>query len=318
MGFWSPQLRCEGGKTVVAIQTTNLTKDFNGVRAVNDLSLSIETGEIYGFIGLNGAGKTTTIRMLLGMCRPTGGRAYVLGKRIKTGCHHLWSDVGYIVEAPHSYPELTVWENLKLFHRLRGIEDKGRLDEVVARLRLGPYVHRKAAHLSLGNLQRLGLAKALMHGPRILILDEPTNGLDPAGMIEIRKLLKELALKGVTVFLSSHLLGEVAKLATRIGIVHEGRLIEELDSESLDQRVRKRLVLKTRNNARALSVLEEAGIKVKPDQKILSICDEHVILKPETAVRHLVSAGLPPIHVEVETEDLETYFVRIVSRGKGK
>ncbi|MGW8250923.1 MAG: ABC transporter ATP-binding protein, partial [Anaerolineales bacterium] len=164
-----------------AIETHNLIKQYGRLTAVDRLSLNVETGEIYAFLGLNGAGKTTTIRMLLGMIRPTAGEARVLGERIHLGGYKPWQHVGYLVETPHAYPELSVRENLEAVRRLRPGLAASVVNEVIERLGLGEYTHRKAGKLSHGNQQRLGLAKALLHRPKLLLLDEPANGLDPAG-----------------------------------------------------------------------------------------------------------------------------------------
>src|SRR4030042_4920316 len=187
------------------IRTEKLTKHYGSVHAVENVSLSVGKGEIYGFLGLNGAGKTTTIRMLLGMIRPTAGACYLTGKNIHAGRHDLCNDVGYLVEIPYSYPDLTVQENLELIRRLRFISDPHIVVSAMEKLKLDQYRDRPAKHLSQGNAQRLGIAKAIMHNPGILILDEPANGLDPAGIVEIREMLQDLAInKGVTVFISSH------------------------------------------------------------------------------------------------------------------
>ncbi len=226
------------------INTCELMKHYGEVRAVDGISLSVRKGEIYGFLGLNGSGKTTTIRMLLGMIRPTSGASFLYGKQVDAGKHHLWKNVGYLVETPYAYPELTVKENLEISRRLHRIPDKNCVDQVMFKLQLDSYTDRKAKNISLGNDQRLGLAKALLHHPDILILDEPSNGLDPAGIVEIRELLRDLAFnKGVTIFISSHLLGEISKLTTRNGIIHKGRLIQEVDTNQLDHLRHKRLLL---------------------------------------------------------------------------
>src|SRR4030042_841560 len=196
------------------IRTENLKKHFGKVMAVDGIDLSIKKGEIYGFLGLNGAGKTTTIRMLLGMIRPTSGVSYIKCKKVNAGNSELWTGVGYLVEMPYSYPDLTVWENLEVVRRLRFIPDHDAVNSIIERLKLGPYRDRIAKNLSLGNAQRLGIAKAMIHDPELLILDEPANGLDPAGIVEIRELLLDLSHnQGVTVFMSSHILEEVARLA---------------------------------------------------------------------------------------------------------
>src|SRR5690625_7009025 len=227
------------------IRTKNLTKRYKQFYAVDNVSLHVKKGEIYGFLGLNGAGKTTTLEMLLGLVRPTKGAAYLLNKRVQLKNYHLWNHVGYLLAAPYSYPELTVEENLTMFAQLRQIKSKHRVYQVIDQLHLRAYSNVKARNLSLGNRVRLGIARALLHEPEILILDEPVNGLDPAGMIDIRELLKDLAFNhGVTILMSSHLLDEVAKIATTIGIIHKGCLIEEIPAKTLKEQLREQLVIK--------------------------------------------------------------------------
>jgi ABC-2 type transport system ATP-binding protein len=296
------------------IRTENLAKRYGDTRAVDGISLSVKKGEIYGFLGLNGAGKTTTIRMLLGMVRPTAGSAYLCGRKVDAGSHDLWKDVGYLVEIPYSYPELTVRENLEIVRRLRGIEDKTSVDVVMDRLRLTSYRERKAKDLSLGNAQRLGLAKALIHDPAVLILDEPANGLDPVGIVEMRELFRDLAVNhGVTIFISSHILGEISRLATRIGIIHQGRLVQELDAGQLDHLLRKKLVVNARDTMAAKVRLTKEGYTVglSKDGNLEIISDE-AIAHPEVIATLLVNAGLPPTLLRVDDEGIESYFLRTV------
>jgi ABC-2 type transport system ATP-binding protein len=189
------------------IETEDLGKRYGKVTAVKHLSLRVEEGEIYAFLGLNGAGKTTTIRMLLGMIKPTWGMAKVLQTHVRLGSREPWAAVGYLVETPHSYQELTVLENLEVARRLHPGTPPEAVGRMIERMGLATYADRRAGTLSQGNAQRLGLAKALLHAPRLLLLDEPANGLDPAGIVEIRELLLELTREqGVTVFLASHIL----------------------------------------------------------------------------------------------------------------
>lgn len=295
-----------------AIETNGLSKFYSQVRAVDSVNLRVKQGEIYGFIGLNGAGKTTTIRALLGMIRPSAGSVQVLGQAVGPNGRGPWRRVGHLVEAPAAYPELTVRENLEIARRLHHIPDKNATLQVIDRLGLVGYADRKAAVLSTGNLQRLGLARALLHQPDLLILDEPANGLDPAGVVEIRALLASLAHeRGVTVFMSSHILTEVDRLATRIGIIHKGRLIEELDAEKLETLRSRRLEIKARNLEAAQSTLAKAGFMVKTNGSAILLNETRAVDAPEQVATLLVNAGTPPSRLAVEQEDLEDYFLRL-------
>jgi ABC-2 type transport system ATP-binding protein len=308
---------------ITAIETDDLGKRYGDVRAVEHLSLRVAEGEIYAFLGLNGAGKTTTIRMLLGMIKPTTGSARVLGTRVRLGSSAPWESVGYLVEIPHAYPELTVTENLEVARRLHpGTDPKAvnqMIEQMIERLELAAYADRRAGTLSQGNAQRLGLAKALLHAPRLLILDEPTLGLDPAGIVQIRQLLLELTRQqGVTVFMSSHILAEVARLAGRIGIIHQGRLLQELDSAEMDRNRRRRLLLRARDAGLAHQVLVDAGLPVKILQDgVLELTNAASIERPDDVNSLLVNAGTPPTQLLVEEEELEQYFLRLVEMGEG-
>ena len=302
-----------------AIETNTLVKRYGDVTAVDGLSLRVARGEIYAFLGLNGAGKTTTIRLLLGIVRPTSGEARVMGTRIRVGDKKPWGSVGYLVETPDAYPELSVRENLEAMRRLRpGTEPKA-VDRAIERLGLIAYADRRAGTLSHGNAQRLGLAKALLHNPELLILDEPALGLDPAGIVEIRNLLIELAREqGVTVFMSSHILGEVSRLAKRIGIIHQGRLLQELDVDELERNRRRRLVIRTRDCQAARSVLLSAGFSAEmTSQGTIEVQDTAAIERPDDIATRLVNAGHAPTMLNVEQEDLEHYFLRLVGMEEG-
>ncbi|MFS8097465.1 ABC transporter ATP-binding protein [Lentzea alba] len=296
------------------IHARGLTKRYPNVTAVDDLSLRITAGEIYALLGLNGAGKTTTIRMLLGMVRPSSGTVEVLGTQVRPGAHAPWSRVGYLVETPAAYPELTVRENLAVAARLRGLTGGHHVDEVIERLLLTAYAGRRAGTLSLGNAQRLGLAKALLHKPELLILDEPANGLDPAGVAEIRDLLHELSREhGVSVVLSSHILSEVARLATRIGVIHGGQLVRELDAGDLATHLRPRLSVSARDQAAAERALSRAGFSpIRTETHDIALRDDRAIAEPDAVATVLVAAGCPPTRLVVEQDDLETFFLRVV------
>lgn len=296
------------------IETNNLAKRYGDVTAVEQLSLCVARGEIYAFLGLNGAGKTTTIRMLLGMVKPTAGAAYVLGTRVRVGERKPWASVGYLVETPQAYPELSVRENLDVMRRLHPGTEPQAVNYTIERLGLTAYADRRAGTLSLGNLQRLGLAKALLHDPQLLILDEPANGLDPVGIVEIRELLLELTQKqGVTVFMSSHILGEVSRLAHRIGIIHKGRLLQELGVDELERNRRRWLLLRTRDCEAARVALTAAGYAADITQDgSIEIKNDEAIEHPDAIATLLVDAGHPPTLLKVEQEDLEGYFLRLV------
>jgi ABC-2 type transport system ATP-binding protein len=307
------------------INTTHLTKHYGKTIAVNKVDLSVKEGEIFGFLGLNGAGKTTTIRMLLGMIAPTSGQCYLQGKKVSAGNTSIWSNVGYIVETPYSYPELTTRENLDIIRKLRGIEDKSCVDWIMNKLKIDNYADKKSKHLSLGNAQRLGIAKAIIHKPKILILDEPTNGLDPEGIVEVRELLQDLAANsGVTILISSHKLDEISRIATNIAIIHYGKLIKELDGAELENQLKKTLILDGKDRAGMALILSNAGYMIDipkenliQDLVALQIQNEDAVMHPEKVATLLVNAGYPPTLLKVENEDLETYFLRAIKEVGG-
>jgi ABC-2 type transport system ATP-binding protein len=299
----------------LAVATFDLTRRYGrDVLAVDHVDLRVAAGEIYGFLGLNGAGKSTTIRLLLGMIGATEGRAELLGQRVRPESP-VWRRVGHLVESATAYPELSVRENLEVARRLRGIGDRRVVDRAIERLGLSEYVDRRAGTLSLGNLQRLALARALLHGPDLLILDEPANGLDPAGVVEVRELLRSLAREhGTTIFMSSHILGEVDRLATRIGIVHRGRLLEELDSDTLERYRDIRLEVGARDIEAAEAALRSAGLApVRSSAGMLELREPRALEAPDGVARLLVEAASPPTHLALARETLEDHFMRLVA-----
>lgn len=298
--------------STLAIETNGLTKRFGDVTAVDSVDLRVGVGEIYGFLGLNGAGKTTTIRALLGMIRPSAGNVKALGQAVGPNGRGPWARVGHLVERPSAYPELSVRENLDVARRLHGIKNPKIVAEVIERLNIASYADRKAGTLSTGNLQRMGLARALLHDPELILLDEPANGLDPAGVIEIRELLRSLAQKrGVTIFMSSHILTEVDRLASRIGIIHKGRLIEELDADKLEKMRAKRLEIRTRNLEGAQISLQSAGYKPFAEGASIFLEEAYAIEHPDNIAQMLVNAGAPPIHLAIKQQDLEEHFMQL-------
>lgn len=302
-----------------AIETENLIKRFGPVTAVDGLSLRVAQGQIYAFLGLNGAGKTTTIRMLLDIIKPTSGEVRILGRPISGKGRPPWDLVGYMVETPHAYPELTVRENLEVMRRLRPGTNRQSVDHVIQLLRLGAYANRRAGALSQGNAQRLGLAKALLRRPPLLILDEPANALDPAGIVEVRGLLLHMvAEQGITIFMSSHILEEVARLAHRIGIIHQGQLIQELNITDLERDLRSRLVIRTRDVKTARAILHHAGYTATLTRdNVVEVTDAAAVERPEEVATRLVHAGHAPTMLTVEQEGLEQYFLRLVGMEEG-
>jgi ABC-type multidrug transport system ATPase subunit len=292
-----------------AIELEGVSKKYKEVLAVDSLDLSVRRGEIYGFLGRNGAGKTTTIRMILGLIRPTKGFVKVLGYDLERNREKALASVGYLVESATSYLTLTVRENLEVQRRLTGAPASA-VDKAIQSMRLGEYANRRAGRLSLGNKQRLALARALVHAPEILVLDEPANGLDPAGIAEIRELLRSLSREsGVTVFLSSHILGEIAQLADRIGIIHRGRLVEEVSDGSsrsdfwieatVSDAARAAAVLAGDLGLHAVTVTGHSGLRIT----------DHC--RPQDVARTIVGAGLDLEKLCPVSEDLEARFMRL-------
>jgi len=268
---------------MTAVRATSLTRTFGDLVAVDDVDLTLGAGEVYGLLGRNGAGKTTLIRMVLGLLRPTSGSVQVMGHQVGTrGDEQVWAEVGYLVEGPGLYPELTVADHLAVAASYRGLAPAA-LAAVAERLALGGQLQVKARHLSLGNRQRLGLALALVHSPAVIVLDEPGNGLDPAGVVDIRYLLRELADGGAAVLMSSHLVAEVARVADRVGVLHQGQLVDELDSSRLQalDAGRVRITLPDPNRAPdAQRALAAAGFIVSGDDGVLECDQPQAVARP--------------------------------------
>lgn len=300
------------------IRTEDISKHYGKLKAVDKVSINVGKGEIYGFLGLNGAGKTTTIRMLLGLIRPSSGNAYLNGEQINPDNSEMWKKVGYLVEVPYSYPDLTVSENLDIIRKLRLIGDAGSVGKIIKLMKLESYTGVKARNLSLGNAQRLGLAKALIHNPEILILDEPANGLDPAGIVEIREMLTDLAVsRGVTILISSHILGEISRFATRIGIIHDGILLHESSVDEMEAMRKNCLQVNADDIIGTQAALKGKGYDaILNDEGILEVTGKDAVENPGGIAVLLVNSGFPPTTLKVQEEDLETFFLRMI-RMKG-
>lgn len=223
--------------TTPPLAAHGLRRSFSGHTALDGLDLDVRAGEVHAVVGLNGAGKTTLFRLMLGMLRPDAGRALVLGVDATDAPRTLWRRVGHLVEAPLAYPELTVRENLHaaaLLHGLGAGAAAAAVTTWVDRLELDPWLDRRTTHLSTGNRQRLGLAAGLLHGPEVLVLDEPANALDPSGVVLIRDVLRELRADGAAVLVSSHHLDQLARVADRITVLHRGRHVGSLEPGGAD------------------------------------------------------------------------------------
>jgi len=300
----------------VAIQIEGLTKEFGTLKAVDDLTVDVERGGVVGLLGPNGAGKSTTIRMLLGLVRPTWGTATVLGEPIEYPSRYI-QNVGALIETPAFYPKLSGDDNLRTLAALDG-QPKARIEEVLEIVRLTGRRGDRVSEYSLGMKQRLGIAVALLRDPDILILDEPMNGLDPAGIVEIRTLLKELAQQGRTVLVSSHLLAEVQTMADRVIIIDKGRLVFEGDLASLLERAAHEVAVAPENPddlAALVAVLERAGYPLTVDEGLIHVAGANDA--PAQLNRLAFDSGITLAELRVRDEDLEAVFLRLTNEEMG-
>ena len=289
-----------------AIATQGLTRRFAGGHGVFDLDLCVPAGAVYGFLGPNGAGKTTTIRLLLGLLKPEHGRIDIFGEALTPGACDALARIGSLVESPALYPHLSGRRNLEVTRRLLGIDPR-RIDEVLDITGMREAADRRVGEYSLGMKQRLAISLALLNSPRLLVLDEPANGLDPSGILDMRRLLRSLADDGITVFVSSHQLGEVEQFASHVGVLHQGRLRFQGTIEALRARHRAHLHLRCDDPLRAATLLMSAGETVGdagPD--MLSV---RLQQRSEGQInRLLVEAGITVSHLAREQLSLEHMF----------
>jgi ABC-type multidrug transport system ATPase subunit len=291
----------------LAIRTRGLARRFPGGFGVAGLDLNVPTGAIYGFLGPNGAGKTTTIRLLLSLLRPDAGEIALFGTPLAGGRREALRQVGALVESPSLYGHLSGRDNLEVTRRLLGAP-QARVDAALRRVDLLDAAHRRVRDYSLGMRQRLAIALALLGEPRLLVLDEPSNGLDPAGIVDLRALLRGLADEGITVFVSSHLLSEVEQIATHVGVLHEGRLRFEGRLEELRGRVRPRLRLRCEPVLRASDLLARAGESVSAPDADGSLCIELGERDAAGINRLLVEHGIAVSELSREQRSLESLF----------
>ena len=297
------------------IQTHDLCKQYGSALRVSHLNLNVPEGSIYGFLGPNGAGKSTTLKMILGLVRPTAGSIRILGKDMDSSNRlSVLRQVGSLIESPSYYGHLTGEENLRIVQTLRGIPEKN-IREVLQIVRLDGQREKKVAHYSLGMKQRLGLAAALLGYPKLLILDEPTNGLDPAGIQEMRELICDLPGRfGMTVVVSSHLLSEIDQMANHVAIIREGELVFQDSLEALHGRSRHHLALRTTNNAIARRLLAEQSVPCEEENGYLIL----PILSDEVAAQltaFLAGNRLGIVRLEERQKSLEDIFLDLTGKA---
>ncbi len=296
----------------IVLETVNLTKKFKNKTVVDNLNISINEGDIFGFLGPNGAGKTTTIRMLVGLISPTSGSAKILGEDIQNNFVGAIKDVGAIVENPELYPFYTGRQNLIHFAKLSGNVDKERIEEVIKLVRLENRIDTKVKTYSLGMRQRLGLAQALLNRPKVLVLDEPTNGLDPQGMKEVRDIIGHLAKQEkITIFISSHLLHEIEQLCNKVAIISNGKLIIQGDVRKLLSKEYEEVLIEVNDPQRAQSVLTPLPFiqDVFVNDNMITV--RYVGDSVSQINKALVLADIEVRYLAVQKGNLEDYFLEL-------
>ena len=297
--------------TNIVLETKDLTKTFRNHKAVDAVNITAHEGEVFGFLGPNGAGKTTTLGMALGLVHASTGDVYVLGQRVTPNHVHALKDVGALLGAPAFVPYLSAWDNIELVSRLSPGVDKKRIHEVIELVGLTDAARKKLSKFSTGMKQRVGLAMALVHRPRFVILDEPTNGLDPAGMREIRQLLRSLAENGTSVLLSSHLLNEVQQVCDRIAVLNKGRVVAQGRVDELLNGQKPAVRLTVRDTEAAVRAFESLpGV-----EKVQASGDNLLVLgvDNQTVMNHLLQHHIIPTEITAQKTDLESLFMDLTS-----
>ena len=301
----------------LVIETEGLTKHFGEISAVNDIRLHVRKGKIYGLLGRNGAGKTTIMKMLVGLTKPSKGTIRLFGEPFGKPEKSVLNRIGVMIETPGFYPNLTAAENLEILASLRGVVQKDAVRKSLEHVGL-PYKDRKLyAEFSLGMKQRVGIAAAMIHDPELLILDEPVNGLDPIGVAEMRRFLKELAEEcGKTILISSHILSEIDLIADQIGIIHDGILLEERNYQELKEENMQYISLRAEPVERAAYILDEI-LKIRKYQ--VGADGMIQIFETEKETRQLVRVfaeqGIFVDEIYRRRDTLEDYFKKITGGG---
>jgi ABC-type multidrug transport system ATPase subunit len=302
----------------LAVATVGLAKQFRSQMAVAGIDLAVPRGSVYGFLGPNGSGKTTTIRMLLGLIQPTSGSQRLLGVSMPARANAVLPRVGSLVEGPAFYPQLSGWDNLaRLDAADRSVSPRtaaARIDAALDRVGLLPAAGKRYRAYSLGMKQRLAIAAGLLQPRELMILDEPTNGLDPQGTREVRALIREIAADGTTVFVSSHLLAEVEQICTHVGVMRAGQLVFQGTLEEMRDRGTARILVRTAEAALAARVLDRLGLTD------VTVTGREVTAQlggraPETVCAELVHAGVPVSGLDTPRASLEDLFVELTGEG---
>jgi ABC-type multidrug transport system ATPase subunit len=295
------------------LKVENISKHFGNLKAVDELSFEVAAGEVFGFLGQNGSGKSTTIRMLLSLIHPTSGTIELFGKSLQKERNQILEQVGAIIERPDLYPYLSAREHLQLFAKVRKQKINAHaIEDTLDKVGLLDRAKDKVQTFSLGMKQRLGIAIALVHNPQLIILDEPTNGLDPQGIADIRKLIQDLAKEGKTILVSSHLLAEIEQVATQILIIHKGKKVVEGNTQALLDPQMKIVQLKTLDDQLALQVLQTSSFSqylLKRNHGLFLKLPTQEIPKLNAS---LIAAAVPIIGIEAKNS-LEDYFLNITS-----
>jgi len=297
--------------TNIILETKDLTKTFGAHKAVDSVNITAYEGEVFGFLGPNGAGKTTTLGMTLGLVHATAGEVRVLGERVTPNRVHALRQVGALLGAPAFVPYLSAWDNLALLARLSPTVDKKRIGEVLELVGMSDAARRKVGKFSTGMKQRIGIAMALLHRPRFVILDEPTNGLDPAGMREIRQLLRTLAENGTSVLLSSHLLNEVQQVCDRIAVLNRGRVVAQGRVEDLLNAQKPSVQLTVGDVSTVVRALESlSGV-----ENVQASGDTLLVMgvTSQAVMNHLLQNHIIPTEISAQKNDLESLFMDVTS-----
>ena len=300
------------------IETNNLSKIYSKNKVVDSVNMHVEKGKIYGLLGKNGAGKTTTMCMLLNLTHPSSGEIFLFGKDPKKYSKDLYSNIGSIIETPGFYENLTAYENLKIIAKLRGDFDPYNINSILKMVNLDNEKSKKFKDFSLGMKQRLGIAAAIMHSPKLLILDEPINGLDPFGIKEIRALLKRLSHEfGITILISSHILSEIENIADVIGFMDGGVLIDEISKEELYERLNKFVEFQVSDIDLAVRIFRELELKENDDFTVdgNTICLYTHLEMRDSFNALFVKAGINVKKLDLCEENLEEFFTRFVSNN---